>query len=234
MAINTQEFLSPYIGPRPFGRTVEDKNRFFGRNQEAKQVISLILSHPITLLYSQSGAGKTSLLNAQVLPTLEEYDFQVLPSVRVRSVLSANQIPTDVINNYIFNVLQALQPNAELHGLATKSLASFFREYPRGSATDSGTVPPRVIVFNQLEELFSLFPEKFQDEQEDFFKQINEAIKDDPLLRVVFVIREEYLAQLEPYARFIPENIRDDFRLERLRKEADTVGGTRTTSECRS
>ena len=82
------------------------------------------------------------------------------------------------------------------------------------------TLAPRVIVFDQLEELFSLFTEKFQDQQEDFFKQINDAIEDDPLLRIVFVIREEYLAQLEPFARFVPENIRARFRLERLRKDA--------------
>ena len=81
MAISTQELLKPYVGPRPFERTAEDQARFFGRNQEAKQIISLILSHPITLVYSQSGAGKTSLFNAQILPSLEEYEFQVLPSV---------------------------------------------------------------------------------------------------------------------------------------------------------
>src|SRR5438105_488674 len=122
MAISTQKLLDPYVGPRPFERTAKDQARFFGRNQEAKQIISLILSHPITLVYSQSGAGKTSLFNAQILPALEQYEFQVLPSVRVRSVLPLNQIPKKVRNIYVFDALQALQPNVDLQTLAVKSL----------------------------------------------------------------------------------------------------------------
>ena len=37
------------------------------------------------LFYAQSGAGKTSLLNTQIIPALEEEGFNVLPVVRVGS-----------------------------------------------------------------------------------------------------------------------------------------------------
>ena len=60
--------LEPYVGPRSFGRTVEDQARFFGRNQETEEIITHISSHQILLVYAQSGAGKTSILNAQVTP----------------------------------------------------------------------------------------------------------------------------------------------------------------------
>ena len=75
---------NPYVGPRPFERNPEDQARFFGRAYEAKQIVAMVLSNPETLVYSQSGAGKTSLFNAQIIPLLEEGGFQAFPSARVQ------------------------------------------------------------------------------------------------------------------------------------------------------
>lgn len=57
---------NPYVGPRPFGE--RDQNNFFGRDDEARQLTGLIIAHRAVLLYAQSGAGKTSLLHAKVIP----------------------------------------------------------------------------------------------------------------------------------------------------------------------
>src|SRR5262249_19133718 len=59
----------PYKGVESY--QVEDAALFFGRKQEAEQLVAKILSSRITLLHAQSGAGKTSLLNAMVIPELE-------------------------------------------------------------------------------------------------------------------------------------------------------------------
>ena len=75
--------VNPFIGPSPFGRIIEDQVRFFGRNQETEEIVTLIFSHQLTLVYAQSGAGKTSIINAQVIPELEKYGYQVLPVSRV-------------------------------------------------------------------------------------------------------------------------------------------------------
>jgi hypothetical protein len=45
-------------------------------------------------------------------------------------------------------------------------------------------------------------------------------VKNDAFLRVVFVIREDYLAQLDPFVSLLPESVKSRFRLERLRKDA--------------
>jgi hypothetical protein len=68
---------SPYVGPRPFER--EHAPLFFGRDREANELVSLIISHTEVLLYAQSGAGKSSLVNARLIPLLEAEDFDVLP-----------------------------------------------------------------------------------------------------------------------------------------------------------
>src|SRR5262245_37905442 len=71
----------PYVGPRPFTR--DDQKLFFGRDREAADLFSLIIAHPVVLLYSQSGAGKSSMLNAKIIPMLEDRGSQILGPVRV-------------------------------------------------------------------------------------------------------------------------------------------------------
>lgn len=70
----------PYKGPESY--QVEDADLFFGRDREAQHLIAKILSSRFTLVHAQSGAGKTSLLNARVIPDLEARGwgaFRVLP-----------------------------------------------------------------------------------------------------------------------------------------------------------
>ena len=90
MELISKQFL-PYIGPRPFKNNPQDRALFYGRDWESQEIISLILSNPIVLVYSQSGSGKTSLFNAKIFPTLvEQYDFQVLPTALVRGAVPEN------------------------------------------------------------------------------------------------------------------------------------------------
>lgn len=70
----------PYKGPESY--QVEDGELFFGRDDEAEQVIARVLTSRFTLLHAQSGAGKTSLVNARIIPRLEARGwnaFRVLP-----------------------------------------------------------------------------------------------------------------------------------------------------------
>ena len=56
----------PFVGARPFAEV--DKLLFFGRTRETHDLISLIVTQTEVLLYAASGAGKTSLLNARLIP----------------------------------------------------------------------------------------------------------------------------------------------------------------------
>ena len=78
---------SPYVGPRPF--ETEDQGRFFGRDREASDLLSLVVAHRAVLLYAQSGAGKTSLVNARVVPMQRDEEFEVFPTARLRATLIA-------------------------------------------------------------------------------------------------------------------------------------------------
>ncbi|GIK76024.1 MAG: hypothetical protein BroJett021_50120 [Chloroflexota bacterium] len=209
---------SPYLGPRPFERSNADCARFFGRDREVQEIVSLIFGHPIVLVYAQSGAGKTSIFNAGVTINLEENGFEVLPLTRVRGV-TPHDTHLSINNIYTFNALQTLEPDADPNVLAQWTLADYLEQRPRAERT-ARRKSPRVLIFDQFEELFTSYPERQLEQQEAFFRQVVEALDRDRLLRVVFVIREDYLAQLDPFASLLPESLRIRFRLERLRAEA--------------
>src|SRR5512132_1200436 len=61
---------SPYQGLNPY--TVEDRDLFVGREDDTEFIAANVLTHRLTVLYGESGVGKTSLLQAGVAPVLGE------------------------------------------------------------------------------------------------------------------------------------------------------------------
>ena len=206
----------PFVGPSPF--ELKDKHIFFGRTKEANELVSLIISHSEVLLYAQSGAGKTSLVNAKVMPMLEEEGVEVLPLARVQGPIQ--DVETHAIQNiYVFHTLLSWARNeANFDILAKTSLDDYLRRRVH-LTDDEGLTKARVAVFDQFEELFTFYPERWR-ERKEFFNCIRTALIDDPLLRVVFSMREDYIAELDPYMHILPEKLRTRFRLERLRQKA--------------
>jgi CHASE2 domain-containing sensor protein len=61
---------APYVGLDYFGE--EDAGLFFGRDAERKRIISNLRASRLTLLYAESGVGKSSLLRAGVAARLRQ------------------------------------------------------------------------------------------------------------------------------------------------------------------
>lgn len=85
---------NPFIGPRAFDRA--DADHFYGRIAEITDLVYLLIAERIVLLYSPSGAGKTSLLQAGVIPELERRKSRVVPELeqpefRVMPVMRVSQ-----------------------------------------------------------------------------------------------------------------------------------------------
>ena len=73
--------FNPYVGPNPYTREdVEAGREFHGREWETGELLDLLVAKRIVLLYSPSGAGKTSLIQARLVPALEKEGFEVLPA----------------------------------------------------------------------------------------------------------------------------------------------------------
>jgi hypothetical protein len=226
----TQMTPEPFIGPRPFERSNRDQIRFFGRDEEVEEIVSLIVSHRVVLIYGSSGSGKTSIFNAQVIPTLEQYGFTILPMTRLKILSSTisdqsssnnTEYHSDITNIYIFNALVGLKSDIDPKLLKKKSLPEFLKEYFPIKKDNKSNNIPQILIFDQFEELFTFYPnDKWREQQKDFFQQVAKALYDIPSLEIVFVIREDYLAYLDPFLELLPEGLRPRFRLERLQKDS--------------
>src|SRR5262245_13908029 len=150
---------SPYIGPRPYERA--DRDLFVGRDAEIRQLLSLVIAHRIVLLYATSGAGKTSVLNAGLLPLLEEEEgFQVFPPARVAGA----QLPDGSANPFVHGVLANWRrhlADARAQAPGGESLARFLAAHDHPLDGD-GLPAPRLVVFDQFEEVFTLYPQHWQ------------------------------------------------------------------------
>lgn len=202
-----REKTCPFPGPRSFKET--EKDFFVGRTAEARDLLSLLVASPITLLYSPSGAGKTSLVQTKLVQLLDEREYAKQPIARVGGFQA-----TDAKNPYIGNAIQSWggDPARAL------SLPSFIGSL--GAARDRDGDPTlRVAVFDQFEELFTTHRANSEARRE-FFEQLAEALTQNRELRVLLLLREEYLAALDPYAAIVPGRMQARMRLERLTEAA--------------
>lgn len=106
--------------PRPYKGAdfyrVQDRHLFYGRDADAGELVDLILRSQISLLHAPSGAGKTSLLNALIIPTLEEQGWI---SVLARPF---NDPSSSLIERTLFRVLPEPRIEAEAIQLAIAAL----------------------------------------------------------------------------------------------------------------
>ncbi len=202
-----------FVGPRPFERS--EQRLFFGRDREINELLSLVASSRVVLCYAPSGAGKTSLINAGLHPRLEKEGFEVLPSTRVRGLIPEGVDQASIANIYAYNAILSLAKETGVPAeLVRCTIAEYLATVPH--LTDEDDFPsPRILIFDQFEELLTSYVERWQ-ERDGFFHQVHDALQADPLLRVLFVMREDYLARIEPFTRILKPLSQSRFRLDLL------------------
>lgn len=216
---------NPFPGPRPFTRA--ERACFFGRDAEARELVALLVAERIVLLYSPSGAGKTSLIEARVRDALEQKRFDVFPLIRLGQSLEQTE-PVLSPNRYLNSALHCL-------GLADRVAPDFSFAAQLNLHSRRPETRAEVLIFDQLEEVFTLDPTDL-DAKQEFFRQVGEALAspEDPGTEdetaatgarprwALFAIREEFVAALEPYANLLPCRLRMTFRLNLLDQEHAT------------
>lgn len=231
---------NPYVGPRTFTR--QESNRFFGREREAQELCSLVISERLTLFYAQSGAGKSSLINTRLVPLLEAAGFVVLPISRVSGDLPPEV--KQVSNIFIFNLMLSLERNGgDPNRLVNLSLAGFLARLtstdgenyyydPQADLTPEADYEAmhHVLIIDQFEEIITTHPERWTD-REDFFRQLNEAMAADPLLWVVLTLREDYVAALDPYAHLLASKLQARFYMQRMGSQAALEAAKRPAAQ---
>lgn len=205
---------SPYVGARPFERTPQDQARFFGREAEAQELLALLFGEPLVVLCAESGAGKSSLCEARLVPELQREGFEVLRTSRVSGAV--DRLAYDAgMNPYVFCLVSTLTPLVKAESFVGRTLKEHLGTLARGQDA-RGRQAPRLLIIDQAEELFTFFPEGWEAHRSDFFIQLRDAIGADPLLRILIVLRDDYVARLARYAHLAPGGLRVRYQIERL------------------
>jgi len=170
--------MKRYPGLSPF--TIDQKDLFFGRDNDIKELSKLIFIERKVLLYSKSGYGKTSLLNAGVIPYLkkENPNFEFI-SIRFTSYNKENT-ENKFSPNAIF--LQNISKHTDFEKTADKQtfLDTFAQKYShthwfkfKKNQLAGNKHKNYILVFDQFEELFS-YP---KPQIEEFYHSFADLIK---------------------------------------------------------
>lgn len=190
---------NPFKGATPLERA--DKDRFFGRQPEQELLLRQVLSDRIVLVHAPTGAGKSSLVSASLLPALERRGF-VVPRVALRpSNLLAHTAGAHLSRE---EILEAIARCFGDPGATPPKLESI--ESLIAHVSGAG---PIVCVADQLEEIFTGNPNGFKD-QACLFDCLG-ALSSCENVWLLLIVREDFLAPALAYSHFFEGRLRSRF-----------------------
>ena len=231
----TVDAKNPWLGLASF--TEETRQYFFGRDEEVAELARRVQRKLLTVLFGQSGLGKTSILRAGLVPRLRSQGYC---PVYVRIDYSkGSPEPAEQIK-------QAIRLNARRSGEWTQtgvavegeSLWEFLHHRDDVLLDESGRTLIPLLIFDQFEEIFTLAqsddfgraraarfiaeladlvenrpPKEFEArlEQDESAAERFDFARSD--YRVLIALREDYLAPLEGLKQAIPSISQNRLRL---------------------
>lgn len=168
-------------------------------------------------------------------PQLEQMDFHVPPTVRVGHPLPVSLAATSAPNRYLMSTLMSLDesqpPDRQLGAAALAQLdldgylshveqaGNEHREQHEPGSTDRRQdVLDLCLVFDQFEELFTLDPTD-QAAKDEYLKGLGIALRNRTRW-ALFAMREDFIAQLDPYLAYFPTRLSARYRIDLLGVDA--------------
>jgi hypothetical protein len=236
--------ISPhrYPGAQPFSTAQEAI--FFGREQDITNLHRFVKLESLVVLYSKSGLGKSSLINAGLIPLVVAEGVYTPLSIRFgayQKTMSQAQMPDSLMR-------QAVAPNGSRDTFLDKLLeheATLWHDLKEAQIESNGQ-KKLMLIFDQFEELFTYPPEainRFKEElaealyaklpqryRAELEKQIEkgtctltdtefELLQESFIVRILIAIRSDRLSLMNELSDFLPTVLKNLFELTPLSKE---------------
>ncbi len=228
----------PWLGLASF--TEETRGFFHGRDEEVGELGRRVQRKLLTVLFGQSGLGKTSILRAGIVPRLKPEGY--CPVYVRLDYGRESPPPSEQIKQAIFRATQAAghwtQPGVSQQG---ETLWEFLHHRDDVLRDQSGRTLIPLLIFDQFEEIFTLaqgddfgrqraaqFIEDLADLVENRAPRALEARleRDEASMerfdfaradyRILLALREDYLAHLEGLKGQMPSVTQNRMRLARM------------------
>jgi hypothetical protein len=234
----TVDASNPWLGLASF--TEETRAFFYGRDEEVAELARRVQRKLLTVLFGQSGLGKTSILRAGLVPRLRSQGYCPI-YVRIDYGHDTPE-PAEQIKRAI---VQAARRSGEWTqagvAVAGESLWEFLHHRDDVLRDDSGATLIPLLIFDQFEEIFTLAQSddfgraraaRFIAELADLVenrppKELEAKFEEDDTAaarfdfarsdyRVLIALREDYLASLESLKKTMPSISQNRLRLARM------------------
>ena len=247
LAVDTSPVVdeeNPWLGLLAFREA--NRRFFFGRDEELDDLFRRVRRETLTVLYAQSGLGKTSLLQAGLFPRLREEGFLPVPiRLDYGEFETGVRADADPVGRQIAQAVAGAIASRNLAG-ATDPMAApgpweYLHDIDFDLPNETGGLLTPVLVFDQLEELFTLgasrrdggrmvarTTELLGDLIENRVpRALDRAMRAEPSLvdrftfeqaryRVLLSLREDYLPHLHALRTEVPSIILNNVRLTRF------------------
>ncbi len=185
--------MTPTKSPFKFldAYTRKDRKSFFGRDLEIDSLYQLVFETKLILVYGASGTGKTSIIQCGLANRFQDSDW------------------FDIYIRHRGNINNALKRELKRHAKTPLEDSMDITEMVDSLYLDF--FKPVYLIFDQFEELYVLGTKA---ERIQFIEDIATLYEADINCKIIFIIREEYLAKLNDFEKKIPHLFDKRLRIE--------------------
>ena len=174
----------PYQGLKAF--EAEQKQFFFGRKQVVRKILGKLAQNPFVPIIGPSGSGKSSVVQAGLIPELDRSVWQILPPIK----------PGFQPLQELRGVLKAFFPGARKERLLWELITNEANPLPVILEYLTGA-EKFLLVVDQFEELFTV---SVAEQKQRFIELLTQVVEmTDSRLKVVITMRSDFLEPCSDY-----------------------------------
>ncbi len=238
--MGNQDRTNPFVGPTPLG----PENPLFGRDKAVAAVKDLLITERMVLLYAPSAAGKTSFVAAGtrfegehrkfagLQARMQDAGFRRLPITRLGH--EYEEVSKAIgFNRYVWSVTQELAEDLSNESTVDEGFPTL-SEFLAKRCPVTGQLEPQIdrndpsheraddpchwlLVIDQFEEILTSDSLDW-DMKKVFFQQLGAAMREQSHIWFLLVMREDFVASIDPFLRWLPHRLSARYRIGLLKR----------------